>query len=144
MHARPKMRLALHIRTAGFSLLEMIMVVIILAIIAALGSNMLSGGLNAYFTGRDLADADWQGRLALERIASDLRSIRSATAADLSISPASQIAFVNKAGAGIFIGGQRGDGLAELLLFPKSCSGDLRAGIAGKGKAHVVLQCRSA
>jgi prepilin-type N-terminal cleavage/methylation domain-containing protein len=85
----------------GVTLLEMVLVLVILSIIAALGSSFLSGGLNAYFTERDISDAAWQGRLALERITRDLRTVRSATAGDLTISPANQISFIDTSGTSV-------------------------------------------
>ena len=86
---------------SGVTLLEMVLVLVILGIIAALGSSFLSGGLNAYFTERDISNAAWQGRLALERITRDLRTVRSATAGDLTITPANQISFTNTAGTNV-------------------------------------------
>lgn len=82
----------------GVTLIEMVLVIVILGIIAALSSSLLSGGLNAYFTERDISNAQWQGRLALERLTRDLRTVRSATAGDLVISPANQITFVDTSG----------------------------------------------
>jgi len=83
----------------GVTLVEMILVIVLLAVIASLSSTLLSGGFNAYFTQRDIADAAWQGRLALARLTRDLRTVRSPSATDLTISPANQITFVNTAGA---------------------------------------------
>jgi hypothetical protein len=70
----------------------------VLGIVSAVAAPMLAAGFNAHFLGRTLADADWQGRLALERMSRELRSARSATAADLTLSPAAQISFKNTAG----------------------------------------------
>lgn len=81
-------------KQAGFSLIEMLLVVIILSIIAALGGQMLSTGFNSYFTGRDIINAEWQGRYGLQRMSRELRDVRSATAADLTIG-ASQITFTD-------------------------------------------------
>ncbi len=81
-------------KQGGFSLVELILVIIILSIIAAVGSRMLGNGFNAYFSGRDLIDAEWQGRYAMQRISRELREVRSATAGDLVIS-ANQISFTD-------------------------------------------------
>lgn len=80
------------------SLVELILVIVLLAIIAGFGSTLLSGGFDAYFSERDTADAVWQGRLALARLDRDLRTVRSPTPSDLTMSPATQISFVNTAG----------------------------------------------
>jgi len=82
-------------KQTGFSLIEMLLVVIILSIIAALGGQMLSTGFNSYFTGRDIINAEWQGRYGLQRMSRELRDVRSATAADLVTSPANQITFTD-------------------------------------------------
>jgi len=81
-------------RDGGFSLVELILVIIILSIIAAVGSQMLNSGFNAYFSGRDLIDAEWQGRYAMQRISRELRDVRSATSGDLVMS-SSQITFTD-------------------------------------------------
>ncbi len=88
-------------RSRGFTLLELVLVIIILALIAGVSSTILSGGFDAYFRQRDVSDADWQGHLALQRLNRDLRAVRSATAADLVMIPASQITLVNTAGSSI-------------------------------------------
>ncbi len=81
-------------RQRGFSLVELTLVMIILSIIATIGSQMLGTGFNAYFTGRDMIDAEWQGRYAMQRISRELRDVRSATAGDLVIG-ANQITFTD-------------------------------------------------
>jgi prepilin-type N-terminal cleavage/methylation domain-containing protein len=80
----------------GFTLIELAMVIVIIGIIAAMASSMISQGFEAYFTGKNVMDADWQGRLALERMARDIREIRSA--GDISTMTASQLTFVDLSG----------------------------------------------
>lgn len=77
----------------GFTLIEMVMVIIILSALTGLGVNLLASGFRAYFTGQDLSEGNWHGRIALERITRELREIRSPTAADLTIAPAAEINF---------------------------------------------------
>ena len=77
----------------GFSLIELVTVVIILGIVASSGALIISRGFNAYFAGRDMTRADWQGRLALERMTRDLRDVRSAVAGDIPTMTATQITY---------------------------------------------------
>lgn len=71
------------------------MVIVITGIVVAVGGTMLTSGTRAYLAGTDLTELDWQSRIAALRLARDLRTVRSASAADLVISPADQITFVN-------------------------------------------------
>lgn len=86
-------------RQRGFTLLEMVLVVMLLSILAGVASHMLSGGFNAYLLGKDAVDTNWQARNALEWLMRDLRAVRSATAADLTITPSNAITFTNTSGA---------------------------------------------
>jgi len=79
----------------GFTLVEMVLVIVLTAIIATLGSRILASGFGAYITGKDLIQTEWQGNIALERLARDLRLVRSASAADLTITPGDQISFTD-------------------------------------------------
>jgi prepilin-type N-terminal cleavage/methylation domain-containing protein len=79
----------------GFTLVELIIVVIVTGVIAALGSRILITGFDAYTTGKDLVELEWQGGLALERMSRDLRLIRSATNGDLNIAQADRIRFTD-------------------------------------------------
>lgn len=76
----------------GFTLIEMVMVIIIMAVLSGLGANLLASGFRAYFMGQDLSEGNWHGRIALERITRELREARAP--ADLTIAPATEIAFV--------------------------------------------------
>lgn len=75
----------------GFSLIELVLTIVLLGIVGAVGTQMLDGGVRAYFASADAANLDWQGRIALERMTRDILRIRSATPGDLTISPATQL-----------------------------------------------------
>ena len=78
---------------SGFSLFELVMVIVLLGIFAAMASPLMSSGFRAYFVGKDIAETDGQARAALERLSRELRSVRAP--ADLTISSASDISFVD-------------------------------------------------
>lgn len=77
----------------GFSLVELVSVIVILGIVASSGALIMSRGFNAYFAGRDITRADWNGRLALERMTRDLREIRATS--DISIMTVNTIAYTD-------------------------------------------------
>jgi prepilin-type N-terminal cleavage/methylation domain-containing protein len=79
--------------SSGFSLVELVIVLIILGILASSGALVISRGFNAYFAGRDMTRADWQGRIALERMTRDLREVRTQTASDITTMAANQITY---------------------------------------------------
>ena len=59
----------------GFSLVELIVVIVVLGIFASMGAVVVRDGMLGYLRGREITSADWQGRLALERIARELRDV---------------------------------------------------------------------
>ena len=59
----------------GFSLVELIVVIVVLGIIASMGAIVVRDGMLGYLRGREITSADWQGRLALERITRELRRV---------------------------------------------------------------------
>src|SRR6266568_691918 len=90
-------------RNLGFTLVEMVVTLLVAAVLFGLGATVISGGFRTYFLGREIAQNDWQGRLALERMTRELRTVRTATnppipPGDLNINTGGQITFVDFAG----------------------------------------------
>ncbi|MHB1140547.1 MAG: prepilin-type N-terminal cleavage/methylation domain-containing protein [Sulfuricaulis sp.] len=88
-------------RGAGFTLVEMVLVIMLAGIIFSLGSVMLGKVFSSYAFKRDTTDADWQAKVALERATRELRAARSATAADLDVASGTQLRFVDTDGNGV-------------------------------------------
>lgn len=78
-------------KNSGFSLVELIVVIVLVGILAALGAQMLGRTVESFVFGRDVVKGDWQARVALERLTRDLRMLRAAT--NLTIIPATAITF---------------------------------------------------
>jgi prepilin-type N-terminal cleavage/methylation domain-containing protein len=76
-------------RLAGFTLIEVVITLIVMSVLATIGATLMSRGFLSYFVGREIVRDDAQGRLALERMARELRTVRST--ADLNIGVANQI-----------------------------------------------------
>ncbi len=68
---------------AGVTLVELIFVIILVGILAVVGSMLLLQAMNASIAQDVRADFTSQGRLAIERMAREIRLIRSATGADI-------------------------------------------------------------
>jgi len=79
----------------GFTLLELVLVILLTSIIAGVASKIIAQGLTIYLTARYTTDADWQGRLALERMARDIRAVSSG---GISTAAASQLTFTDTNG----------------------------------------------
>jgi prepilin-type N-terminal cleavage/methylation domain-containing protein len=75
------------LRQLGFTLIELIVVIVVLGIVASMGAVVVRDGMLGYLSGRETTSADWQARLALERIARELRNV--AAPGSASIDPAS-------------------------------------------------------
>lgn len=61
---------------AGFTLIELVMVMVILGIVGFTVSALLSGGVGAFTAGREAVDTLSELRLTSERIARELRTVR--------------------------------------------------------------------
>jgi prepilin-type N-terminal cleavage/methylation domain-containing protein len=80
-------------RCGGFSLIELVIVMVLFGIVAAVAAPVLTSGFRAWVTGKDIAEVDWQARIAIERMTRELRAVRAP--ADLTIAAANDIAFVD-------------------------------------------------
>lgn len=88
----------------GFTLIELVLTIILVGIIAGMASVFLRQGLNAFVAEDARADITNQGRLAIERMAREMRMIRSRTAADLPgccTNPSTTFNFIDMSGSNI-------------------------------------------
>lgn len=60
---------------SGFTLIEMIIVIVILSILAAMASSLISQGTNAYLLGKSILTANSEGQIAMQRLSDDLMAI---------------------------------------------------------------------
>jgi len=86
-------------KQTGFTLIELVIVIALFSIIAAVASQILAQGFQTFITSQNLLEANWQGQLAMERMTRDLRSVRSAN--DISVNTSSAFTFVNSAGTSL-------------------------------------------
>ena len=85
----------------GFTLIEMVIVIVLISIIAGVAAMIILEGAKSYQKEVSYSDIHNQGRLAIERMAREIRMIRSATAADISTMTASNIVFNDVNGTNI-------------------------------------------
>ena len=84
---------------SGFSLIELIMVMVVLSIVAAVAAPFLRASFQSYFIGKDISETDSQARVALERLSRELRSVRAP--ADLIITSGGDMSFTDVDGNSI-------------------------------------------
>ncbi len=80
-------------RQFGFTLIELIIVIVLLGILAAGSSNMLYAGFNSFITEKSILNANWQASSTLERMTRDLRAVRSK--GDILSATATNFKFIN-------------------------------------------------
>jgi prepilin-type N-terminal cleavage/methylation domain-containing protein len=86
----------------GWTLIEMVTVLIIFSIVVAVGANLMSGMFRSYFTARDITGSDAQARVAFERMTRELRQIRwTAAGTDLDVASTAQFRFNDSDGNGV-------------------------------------------
>jgi prepilin-type N-terminal cleavage/methylation domain-containing protein len=85
--------------TCGFSLVELVIVIAILSIVVAGVSQLLTVGFNSYFMGKNIISADWQGRVAIEKMTRDLHLVRSRN--DIVMASSNSFSFISIDGSPI-------------------------------------------
>jgi prepilin-type N-terminal cleavage/methylation domain-containing protein len=86
-------------KNAGFTLIELVMVMVILSVISVIAAKILSTGIQGFLAGKNILDADWQGRVAMERMSRDIRAVRSPS--DITTASASNFVFTDSTGTSI-------------------------------------------
>ena len=81
-------------RQHGFTLAEMVVVIIIVGIIFAVGAMLVGRSFENYSISRDATDIEGQARVALERISRELREVRGkSNSTDLDIGTVGEVTF---------------------------------------------------
>lgn len=88
-------------RDAGFTLIELIITIVLVGIIAGIGALLVLQGVNAFLAEDIRADLTTDGRLAIERMAREIRTIRTRTAADIPTMAGPTLSFVDLDGNAI-------------------------------------------
>lgn len=86
-------------KNRGFTLIELILVMMIVSVVAAIGSYILAQGAHAFIDLQDMTDADWQMRVALETMTREIRNIRFPS--DISTATSTQLSFVDNNGKSV-------------------------------------------
>ena len=79
--------------SGGFTLIEMVASLVIVAVLGAIAATMMGKGFSTFFLGREVAQNDWQGRLAIERMTRDIRAAR--TPGDITTMTAGQLTYTD-------------------------------------------------
>ena len=85
----------------GFTLVEMIVVIVITAIIGGIAAMIISQGVAGYSAEEQRSNVHYQAKLAAERIAREVRVMRSATAADIFAWTATDLQFCDITGKAV-------------------------------------------
>lgn len=83
-------------RHRGFTLIELIMVIVIMSIVSVVVGRIMLAGFKNFITAQDISEADWNGLLALEMLTNDIHNIRSASS--ITTISSSTFSFVDMAG----------------------------------------------
>jgi Tfp pilus assembly protein PilW len=88
-------------REHGSTLIELIITIVVVGLIAAVIGMLMLQGMRAFTAQDTKATMTTQGRLAIERIARDLRLARSRSATDIPVMGAAALTFVDTSGTTI-------------------------------------------
>ena len=93
---------------AGFTLIEMVITIVVIGIIAGISAMLILQAMRGYSDQDARADLTNQARLAVERMAREIREIRDCTATDITTMVPGTLAFVDNTGAAIAYDGGNG------------------------------------
>ena len=81
-------------RTAGFTLIEIVITIVLVSIIAGIGAMIIMQGVMGYSTGYQLDNLHYQARLAMERMEREIRLIQD-QGADITTMTATSLQFID-------------------------------------------------
>lgn len=85
-------------QSKGFTLIEAIITIVIVGIISSIAALIILQAMKATTKEKNLSDAHYQARIALERMAREIRTIRSQTLADIPVMNATVFRFTDVQG----------------------------------------------
>ncbi len=85
----------------GFTLIEAIITIVIVGIISSIAALIILEGMKASSKEQNLSEAHYQTRLAMERMAREIRLIRSQTAGDIPTMAATDLIFCDVTGKAV-------------------------------------------
>ncbi len=88
-------------RSAGFTLIEIIITIVIVSIISGIGALIVMQGVRSYSAEDTRSDVHYQARLAVERIAREARLIRDATPTDILTMISTDLVFCDVTGKAV-------------------------------------------
>jgi len=80
----------------GFTMIELIMVIVLLGILAVPAAQILSTAFKSYLTAQAITEANWQGQIAMERMARDIADV--ASSSSVSTMTSNQFQFIDMSG----------------------------------------------
>ena len=86
-------------RRGGMTLIELVLGMVLIGIVALVVANALSTGIDAFFTTDNRKEALDQGRIALDRMAKEIRNVRNASA--ITTATATTFTFTDTSGTSI-------------------------------------------
>lgn len=86
-------------KCGGFTLVEIIIVIVIVAVVSGIAARIILTATRAYSDETHRSNITYQTKLALERMAREIRVVRSRTAADMPVMAATDFRFTDILGA---------------------------------------------
>ncbi len=85
----------------GFTLIEIVITIVLVGILSGIAAMIILQGVRAYSDEQSRSDVHYQARLGMERMAREIRLIRSATAADITAMTAINLQFTDITNAAV-------------------------------------------
>jgi prepilin-type N-terminal cleavage/methylation domain-containing protein len=82
-------------KSRGFTLIEIVMTIVLLTILSAIAAVIILQGVRGYTSEKSRSDVHYQARLAVERMAREIRQVRSQTIADITTMNAANFNFTD-------------------------------------------------